>query len=156
MVFKPGISGNPLGRPKGSKNRLSEKTYEELANDFQEHGADAIRIVRMTEPASYLRFVASVLPKEMELAVHAHQVGGIDPEDMPILIELLKAAKEALPNINQRQPGEVMRTMTDALRLFSAISVRSVCITGSENLNIGKDSGIVTVSTDSKSEDAEN
>ena len=29
--FKPGQSGNPAGRPKGSRNRVSEKLLETLA-----------------------------------------------------------------------------------------------------------------------------
>jgi hypothetical protein len=37
--FKPGQSGNPEGRPKGSRHRLSEKFLAELAADFEAGGA---------------------------------------------------------------------------------------------------------------------
>ena len=38
MKFQPGQSSNLKGRPKGSRNKLSEEFLRELADDFAEHG----------------------------------------------------------------------------------------------------------------------
>ena len=65
--FQPGQSGNPNGRPKGSRNKVSEKFLEALANHFEVHGEAAIDIVYKERPHDYLKIVASVLPKRMEL-----------------------------------------------------------------------------------------
>lgn len=69
MPFKPGKSGNPKGRPQGSRHRLSEDFLKALADDFEEHGPDTIRSVRAQDPATYVRVIASVLPKETTLTV---------------------------------------------------------------------------------------
>ena len=37
--WKPGESGNPAGRPKGSRNKLSEEFVAEIYADWCEHGA---------------------------------------------------------------------------------------------------------------------
>jgi hypothetical protein len=63
--FKPGQSGNPKGRPKGSKNKLSEAFLAALADDFNEHGAAAIEKMREIDPSGYVRTCAGLVPKEL-------------------------------------------------------------------------------------------
>jgi Family of unknown function (DUF5681) len=65
--FKPGQSGNPNGRPKGSRNKISEKLLEALASDFDAHGKEVVEKVRMDRPADYIKIVASLVPKQMEI-----------------------------------------------------------------------------------------
>ena len=48
--WKPGESGNPAGRPKGSRNKLSEEFVAEVYADWCEHGAAAIETVRERDP----------------------------------------------------------------------------------------------------------
>lgn len=38
-----------------------------IADDFAEHGADALAKLRKTDPASYFRVVASLIPRELIL-----------------------------------------------------------------------------------------
>jgi hypothetical protein len=67
--FKPGAewSGNAAGRPKGSRNKLSEEFIAALNEDFERHGKAVIETVRKTKPADYLRIVAALVPKEFSV-----------------------------------------------------------------------------------------
>lgn len=90
-LYKPGQSGNPNGRPKGSRNRLGEAFLQALASDFDQHGVDAIEKVRTEKPHEYLKVVASLLPKQVEIKEGAFD--GVGDEELAALIV---AAREAL------------------------------------------------------------
>jgi Family of unknown function (DUF5681) len=66
-LWRPGQSGNLAGRPKGSKNKLSEDFIGALYVDFQDHGAAAIAACRAEKPDVYVRVIASLLPKDVNL-----------------------------------------------------------------------------------------
>lgn len=57
------------GRPKGARNKLSEAFIQALHDDFAEHGAAAIATVRETKPDQYLKVIASLLPRDVNLSV---------------------------------------------------------------------------------------
>jgi Family of unknown function (DUF5681) len=69
--FPPGQSGNPKGRPKGARNRLSTQFLEALEADFNQFGIQAIALVRERKPETYVRLVADLLPKEANINVEA-------------------------------------------------------------------------------------
>lgn len=71
--FKPGQSGNPKGRPVGSRQRLGEKFINDLAADYDVHGAAAIVTLRTEQPAAYIKIVADLMPKDLNLNVDASQ-----------------------------------------------------------------------------------
>jgi hypothetical protein len=64
--FKP---GNP-GRPKGSRNKLGEDFIQALYNDFTANGIAAIEVVRAEKPDAYIKVIASLLPKDVNLNVN--------------------------------------------------------------------------------------
>jgi hypothetical protein len=71
--FKPGQSGNPAGRPVGSKNKLSEDFMQELYVVFQESGGEAIRRMCHEHPSDFVRILAGLVPKELLLEVATEQ-----------------------------------------------------------------------------------
>lgn len=68
-AWKPGQSGNPAGRPKGARSKLGEAFLKALQQDFAEHGAAVIERVRLTKPDAYLRIIAYLLPRDVNLNV---------------------------------------------------------------------------------------
>ena len=83
--WKPGESGNPAGRPKGSRNKLSEEFVAEVYADWCEHGAAAIQTVSETRPEVYVKVVASLLPRQ----VQAEVTGPTHEERVAELVERL-------------------------------------------------------------------
>lgn len=62
-------AGNP-GRPKGARNKLGEAFLEAMHTDFETHGADVIERVRKERPDQYLKVVASILPKDLNVNIN--------------------------------------------------------------------------------------
>lgn len=67
MTFVKGQSGNPAGRPPGSKQKISEKFITALTADFEKHGETVIEQVRSDKPEQYLRIVADLVPKDFNI-----------------------------------------------------------------------------------------
>jgi hypothetical protein len=84
--FKP---GNP-GRPKGARNKLGEQFLEDLYADWQEHGVVTLARVRDEKPDQYLKVVASILPKDLN--VNINQTDDLTDEQLVQRIRSLDAA----------------------------------------------------------------
>jgi hypothetical protein len=65
-MWQAGESGNPHGRPKGSRNKLGEDFVRALYDDFEQHGVAVIAVVRESRPQDYLKIVAALVPKQIE------------------------------------------------------------------------------------------
>lgn len=81
-LFKPGQSGNPAGRPLGARHKLGEAFIEALREDFEKEGKAAIVKVRTEKPDAYLKVIASLLPKDVNLS------GSLDLGDTDDMLEL--------------------------------------------------------------------
>jgi hypothetical protein len=90
-LFQPGNNANPKGRPKGSRNKLGEQFLAALQTDFETHGVKVIKKVREERPHEYLKVVASILPKELDLGISPYD----SMTDAQLKSQFLAALREA-------------------------------------------------------------
>jgi hypothetical protein len=90
--FEPGNTiGKSGGRPKGARNKLARKFLEDCYADWQEHGATAIKVMRMEDPAGYCKMMASLVPRELELT--STVLTELSDDDLEATIQLLLRQK---------------------------------------------------------------
>lgn len=63
------------GRPTGARDRLRNNFLAALADDFKVNGEAAIKAMRENDPSGYVRAIASLMPKEMDVT---HQVSPLE------------------------------------------------------------------------------
>jgi hypothetical protein len=69
--WKKGMSGNPNGRPKGSRNVLSQAVFTDLLNYYEENG-NGLRIidhVAKENPVAFLQLIVRLMPRHATLEI---------------------------------------------------------------------------------------
>src|SRR5262245_1351038 len=96
MPFERGRSGNPAGGPVGSRHRqqLNGEFIAALLRDFRHGGPKAIERVRRTQPASYLKILALLCPREHKVE-HRDLIKELTDEELEGMIEFIKTSLEA-------------------------------------------------------------
>lgn len=97
--FKP---GNP-GRPKGARNKLGEAFIEAMHDDFEKHGSSVIERVRDEKPDQYLKVIASILPKDLN--VNINQMDDLTDDQ---LIQRIRSLDSAIrPFLDLKGTGDI-------------------------------------------------
>lgn len=92
--WKPGQSGNPLGRPQGARSKFSEAACADALADWTTHGKTTLARVREDDPSTYLRVLFSIIPKDIAVSIEQRN-GPLDSEEMRTmrrLVEVIRAA----------------------------------------------------------------
>ena len=83
-----------LGRPRGSRNALSEEVICALLRDFRQHGQKAVARVRQTQPAAYLKILALLIPREHKVE-HSNLLKELSDEQLEAMIEYIETSLAA-------------------------------------------------------------
>jgi len=86
--FVAGRSGNPGGKPVGSRNKLQGDFMRELADDFSANGRAAIIECRTDKPETYLKIVALLMPKDFAVS---RPFEGLSDEELKGAIAALRS-----------------------------------------------------------------
>ena len=62
-----GQSGNPAGRPKGSKDAITKAFLEDVTENWESNGPATLEAAREKNPAEFCRMIASLLPKDLNV-----------------------------------------------------------------------------------------
>lgn len=115
-AWKPGVSPNPAGRPKGSRSKLSEAFLADLHDSWLTNGKVAIDRVVKERPHEFLKVVAGLLPKDINVKVD--NLSEIDDAELAASLAALRslantcAAEIARAGASEAQgtePAEIIR-----------------------------------------------
>jgi Family of unknown function (DUF5681) len=93
-LWQPGQSGNPAGRTRGSRNKLSEAVICALLRDFSRHGEKAIAKVRREQPGVWLKVIAMLVPREHKVQ-HSNPLKDLTDEQLEAMIEYIETSLAA-------------------------------------------------------------
>jgi hypothetical protein len=116
----PGQSGNPNGRPLGARSEFSAAFMRDLAGVWAKCGADTIEKVAADDPSRFFAVASTLIPKDVAISIEQRLPGGLSPEDWSIVLEIMSAVKQGLPDANSHRPGEVLEHVLMALRAYDA------------------------------------
>ena len=94
MTFRPGLSGNPLGNRHHTRHLLNQEFIQALLLHFREHGKKAIEKVAREQPASYLKILALLVPREHKVE-NSNVIKSLSDQELEAMIEYLKTSLEA-------------------------------------------------------------
>src|SRR5947199_8163513 len=91
-----GISGNPNGRPMGSRTAFSAAFLRDLGEVWAEHGKRAIEHTAKASPEVFFATAARLLPKDVAISIQA-QSPALDANDLAVL----RAIRDAIPHADE-------------------------------------------------------
>ena len=103
-MWPPGVSGNPNGRPVGSRTVFSQSFLKDLASVWAERGRAAMEKTAIDQPGVFFATCARLIGPEVKLTIEQTLPGNLSPSDWADLCELLSAIQSALPDAADRPP----------------------------------------------------
>ena len=94
MTFPQGVSGNPHGNRHRTRHLLNQEFMQALLLHFRQHGKKAIEKVAREQPASYLKILGLLVPREHKVE-HRNPLKDLTDEQLEAMVEFLKTSLEA-------------------------------------------------------------
>src|SRR5215470_8935699 len=76
-----GIPAPPgAGRPVTSRQKISERLLQDLAQVWEEHGKEVLTKLAVSDPGKLAQIAYGLLPKDVFISVEQKTPGGLDPD----------------------------------------------------------------------------
>ena len=124
-MWQPGQSGNPNGRPVGSRQAFSAGFLKDLAEVWQEHGRDTMVQTARTNPTVFFATCARLIPNDVRVTVEQQLPGNLSMEDWQVMREIIAAVRQAIPDASNRAPGAVLEHVLGALKMADSKCVEN-------------------------------
>lgn len=93
--FESGHVANPKGRPRGSRNKLTEAFLADLNELWQEQGPAIMRRAAFESPMKFADMVARLLPAKIEVK-NESPFADWDHERLSVMLQAVSAWKDAV------------------------------------------------------------
>jgi hypothetical protein len=95
-AWRPGQSGNPAGRPKSARGKLSELFLRDFYEAWEAHGKKALHEIATKHPVEFVRAAISLLPKEVHIPpIPRSPMDDMSMEELTEIIEAIRAINAA-------------------------------------------------------------
>src|SRR5215475_11993641 len=94
MTFRRGVSGNPHGNRHRTRHLLNQEFMQALLLNFRHEGKRAIEKVARNQPAAYVKILALLVPREMQVE-HTNRIKQMTDEELEAAVELLQGMIDA-------------------------------------------------------------
>ena len=101
MTFRQGVSGNPHGNRHRTRHLLNQEFMQALLLNFRHEGKKAIEKVARNQPGVYLKILALLVPREMQIE-HTNRIKQMTDEE-------IEQAIEAIQTMLAARDGEAVR-----------------------------------------------
>jgi hypothetical protein len=122
--WRPGVSGNPSGRPIGARQRIAEKLIADIADLWEWRGATILEHLAKEQPEVVARIAYGLLPRENMISVEARLPGNLSPEQWAALSRLLACIETA--GAHDVPPEQISEWLVEDLRARLAQTVVEV------------------------------
>ena len=89
-MWQPGQSGNPNGRPVGSRTVFSQAFCRDLAEVWSEEGREAMLKTAKTNPTIFFATCARLIGPEVKLTIEQSLPAGLSADDWSLMREIIE------------------------------------------------------------------
>lgn|SRR5262249_38769574 len=117
--WSQGQTGNPNGRPT-ARSRLTERFIGDVSSAWERHGTVILDKMAVKSPDRFADMCSRLVPRDVAISLEQRLPGNLDPADWAIVMAMLEAVKQGIPNANEMEPQAVLTHTLNALRAYDA------------------------------------
>lgn len=116
-----GQSGNPAGKPLGTRHKLVESFVSDLQEKWRTDGASILDRLALSEPAKLVEAISRLAPKDVAVTLQERNSLGVDPALWSGFQRVLAAIEECAPA--DANPIDVFESLEHLVRSHFAKTI---------------------------------